>query len=327
MERNKSNPELISIIVIAYNEEKRILKCLESILSQKTCKEFEVIIIDDGSLDNTVKVIKDKYNDEKKIKVVELIENQGRGAARAKGVSTAKGSLIGFVDADIVLQSNWLEVLSHEIIGKSAVSGVAVPDGDCAVVWRICQPTARIKAGSEEITGNNVLFDGEVLRSNPFSEKNKLGEDFRLASSLRKKGHKLATINTLSVEHNEAKTYRKAIKWLYESGIDATRLLIEYRRPRLPDLAATAWLTSLLLLSLFIIYEKVSVHIGLLTQTILTILISGAHCYSRFNPRIKTLNWIKAFAANIPLMTAYLLGRLTGVIVIIYERYVKKDNS
>ncbi len=102
---------MISVIIPTYNEEDVILKCLES-LSKQTFKEFEIIIVDDGSTDNTVELIKN-------IKVIHG-KHQGAGAARNLGAKQAKGNVLVFVDADMTFDHHFLKMLVKPIIsGKS----------------------------------------------------------------------------------------------------------------------------------------------------------------------------------------------------------------
>ena len=89
--------ELISVIVPAYNAEGYIENCVDSILSQ-VYDNIEVIIIDDGSTDNTREVCK-KYDNDKRVTLI-TTENGGPGKARNKGIDTAKGEWILFVDSD-----------------------------------------------------------------------------------------------------------------------------------------------------------------------------------------------------------------------------------
>lgn len=90
------NSVKVSIIVPAYNREKEIAGCIKSLINQ-TLKEIEIIVIDDGSTDNTSKVV--KGFDDDRIKLIQT-ENRGQGLARNTGISAAKGEYIGFVDSD-----------------------------------------------------------------------------------------------------------------------------------------------------------------------------------------------------------------------------------
>jgi len=85
----------ISVIVPAYNAENHIEKTINSLLNQ-TLKDLEIIIVNDGSLDNTLQILK-KYS--KKIKIIDQ-KNSGPGGARNAGIKAATGEYIGFLDSD-----------------------------------------------------------------------------------------------------------------------------------------------------------------------------------------------------------------------------------
>lgn len=98
----------VSVIIPVYNGEKHIKSCLDSILAQ-TLKEIEIIIINDGSTDNTKNILEEyqkKY--EKQIKVITK-ENEGQGKARNIGIDLAKGEFVAFVDADDTIESEMLQ--------------------------------------------------------------------------------------------------------------------------------------------------------------------------------------------------------------------------
>lgn len=93
------NP-LVSVIVPAYNAEETIVECLESV-HQQTYNNIEIIVVDDGSLDNTYSTIKEYQfvNDVKKLKVFQ-IDNSGPAYARNYGIRYASGEYIAFLDSD-----------------------------------------------------------------------------------------------------------------------------------------------------------------------------------------------------------------------------------
>ena len=91
------NPE-ISIIVPVYNVEKYLKRCIDSILNQ-SFTNFELILVDDGSTDNSGKIIDEYAIKDERIKVIHK-ENGGQGSARNRGLDIAKGNYIGFVDSD-----------------------------------------------------------------------------------------------------------------------------------------------------------------------------------------------------------------------------------
>ena len=100
-----------SVIVLGYNIEKFIQDCLDSILSQ-TYKKFEVIIIDDGSTDETGNICKQYENKESRVHYY-FQKNAGTTVARTHGYSLAKGDYVIAVDGDDTVNQNWLETINN----------------------------------------------------------------------------------------------------------------------------------------------------------------------------------------------------------------------
>ena len=100
-----NNTDLISVIIPTYNRAHVIKRSVQSVLNQ-TYKNLELIIVDDGSTDNTKEII-DSINDKRIVYVKQ--ENQGASAARNKGIDLAKGKYIAFQDSDDVWHLDKLE--------------------------------------------------------------------------------------------------------------------------------------------------------------------------------------------------------------------------
>lgn len=100
-----------SIIIPVYNCEKYILDCLESI-SMQSINNYEVIIINDGSKDNTEIIIKEYIKDKKNFKLY-TTENKGVSHARNYGIKKSKGDYILFVDGDDLVTTNYLSTIDN----------------------------------------------------------------------------------------------------------------------------------------------------------------------------------------------------------------------
>jgi glycosyltransferase involved in cell wall biosynthesis len=101
--------EKISAVIPTYNEEKDIEDCLKSLNSQ-SIEPIEIIIVDDGSTDDTVKIAK-KY----KVKILKQ-NHQGPGAARNLGAKNASGNILIFIDADMTFDKDYLKNLTKPIL-------------------------------------------------------------------------------------------------------------------------------------------------------------------------------------------------------------------
>jgi len=96
---------LVSVLMTAYNREKYIAEAIESVL-HSTYKNFELIIVDDGSKDNTVKIANDFASQDTRIRFYINEKNLGDYPNRNKAASCAKGDLIMFVDSDDSIHSD-----------------------------------------------------------------------------------------------------------------------------------------------------------------------------------------------------------------------------
>ena len=121
--RKSRNPDydnrslLLSVIVPAYNEEKYIENCLDSILSQ-LAPGYEVIVVNDGSTDATPSLL-DKYCHHEQLRIIHQ-ENSGLSVARNAGIACAKGEYLCFVDSDDELPENALQNLMTTALEKNA---------------------------------------------------------------------------------------------------------------------------------------------------------------------------------------------------------------
>jgi hypothetical protein len=115
----------ISVIIPVYNAEKYVSYCIEGILHQKF-EDIEVIIIDDGSKDNSATICNEYAKKDSRIHVISQ-ENQGVSAARNKGIELAKGEYIAFVDSDDEITSNYLS--SFSLRNDIEIQGHILSDG------------------------------------------------------------------------------------------------------------------------------------------------------------------------------------------------------
>jgi len=100
---------LVSIITPSYNSKRFIKETIDSVLAQ-TYQDWEMIIVDDKSQDNSVEYIKNLIKDDHRIKLIELSENVGAAMARSKALEVATGKYIAFLDSDDVWLPKKLEI-------------------------------------------------------------------------------------------------------------------------------------------------------------------------------------------------------------------------
>lgn len=170
---------LISVITPAYNAETTIAKTIQSVLSQ-TYTRFELIIVNDGSLDRTLEVIK-SFQDAR-IKVFSY-PNQGQSASRNRGISRSMGDYIAFLDADDLWTSDKLEAQLNALQKN--------PHADVAYSWSnfIDQNDCLLHQGCYVKANGNVytkLLGGNFLEngSNPLIRRSALAMSGNFDESL-----------------------------------------------------------------------------------------------------------------------------------------------
>lgn len=111
------NPE-ITVAIAAYNAEKYVAACIESVLNQ-TFSDFELIIADDGSDDKTLEVCRASAEKDGRIRIIPL-RHGGVAAARNALVAAAKGEYLAFIDSDDVVHPQYLEILYFAVSAAKA---------------------------------------------------------------------------------------------------------------------------------------------------------------------------------------------------------------
>lgn len=89
----------VSVIIPTYNRAESLPRAIQSVLNQ-TFQDFEIIVVDDGSTDNTKDIIKEFQEQDKRVKYIKHDKNKGAAAARNTGIKVAKGKFIAFQDSD-----------------------------------------------------------------------------------------------------------------------------------------------------------------------------------------------------------------------------------
>lgn len=200
----------ISIIMPTYNSEKFVVESINSIINQ-TYEQWELIVVDDKSTDNTVKVIKEKFGEYKNIKIVENKINSGAGVTRNVGLEHAKGSMIAFLDSDDVWHYKKLESQMKKM-----------QESDCAIIHT---SYAFISETGDKINGkvnvsnivdlNSYMKNTEIGMSTALINKDKVGsfkfdsmrtrQDTNLWLTLLSKGFTSQGINDELVQYRVRK--------------------------------------------------------------------------------------------------------------------------
>ncbi len=144
---------LISVIVPVYNVESYLPKCIESIMNQ-TYKNLQILLIDDGSTDQSGYICEKYAQADNRIEVVHK-ENEGPASARKVGIALARGEYIGFVDADDYIDLSYYQELLDDIIENDVdfVNGGYIIENDG--LETMCN---QYETGIYELTGKQAEF-------------------------------------------------------------------------------------------------------------------------------------------------------------------------
>lgn len=181
--------DLISIIIPVYNVEKYIEKCLESVINQ-TYNNIEIILIDDGSLDDSGKICDEYAKKDKRIVVIHK-NNEGVSVARNVGIKKSKGKYVAFIDSDDYVEENYVEKLyitidekDMAIVGAKRINEKGkIIEKSSVIVQEYSQNEAIQQLLLEKIYGPELwgkLFKTEILKKLEFRKDMTVGEDFDL---------------------------------------------------------------------------------------------------------------------------------------------------
>ena len=146
---------MISVIVPVYNVEKYVERCIDSIMNQ-TYKNIEVIVVDDGSTDKSLEIIKNKYKKNKKISIYHK-SNGGLSSARNYGLEKCNGEYIAFIDSD-----DWIDPDCIEKVVK------CIQVNDFPEI---------VEFGYRKVN-DNIVIEEKKLNNNVYKETNILDEYF-----------------------------------------------------------------------------------------------------------------------------------------------------
>ena len=182
----------ISAVVPTLNEEKYLLRCLKSLASQATDRSVELLVIDGGSTDHTVRIAKE-YADE-----VLMKPNAPVGAARNLGAKIARGNLLAFIDADTIANPQWLssiETAFRRDPGAVGLTGPTLPydgrvsDSITYRLWTIYLQRILLSLQMPHVIGFNCAYRrAPFLSVGGFDESSVMSEDIKLARKIRRYG-------------------------------------------------------------------------------------------------------------------------------------------
>lgn len=189
-----SNPPLVTVAVIAHNEEDRILSCLWSLCNNKQDFPIEILVINNCSTDRTEEILKELgvtyFNEPRK----------GPGFARQCGLGHAKGTYHLCIDADTLYPPHYICSMTHALQQEGVVCAYALwsflPGGGCSETGFVLYEKIRdvylyvqnLKRPELNVRGMTLAFHTELARREGFRTDIIRGEDGSMALALKKYG-------------------------------------------------------------------------------------------------------------------------------------------
>ena len=203
-----------SVVIPLYNKEHYIEATIRSVLSQ-TCQDFEVIVVDDGSKDNSLALAR-KYESDR-VRVIAQ-ENQGVSVARNTGIENARGKFIAFLDADDQWQANYLATI-QSLTDQYPESDIFVTaytvdmgNGKVHYSTRLepetgCLPSywLTLAKGYDFVwTSATVIRRSALIKAGLFKPGEKIGQDLDMWARVARNNPRVAYSNKLCVYYNRA---------------------------------------------------------------------------------------------------------------------------
>lgn len=246
---------MFSIIVPVYNSESTLNRCVNSILSQ-SCSDFELILVDDGSKDDSSRICDEYSSADLRVKTVHT-NNCGVSSARNTGLKMATGQWISFVDSDDYLEQNFLcdgldesvdlyvqhrQPFGNDIIIEESIdSQVVEPEKIRSFFSNNCEK-AILRTPNAKFFKKSIIVDNGILFNNRFH----IGEDTLFDLTYYAYVNKLSVIDTGRYMYYREADYNDALKYSQSPEISIAYLDEFWRLYNLSGIHSDALLSFML---------------------------------------------------------------------------------
>ena len=222
---------MISVIIPSYNSENTIKLCLDSLLSQSTTEEFEIILVD-SSVDSTPKIVKSNYGN---VQFIHLEEKTDPGTARNIGIKNADGSILAFIDSDCIADPDWIEKIhlahssQYKVIG-GVVKNANRDDDLVGLAGYIAEFRESIPGQTRKEVSHiptcNLSFKREIFNCYGFFQGEYFPTEDRVYNYyLRKNGVKILMDPQIQVSHNHRSRLKDFLYHQKKIGFMSVKML------------------------------------------------------------------------------------------------------
>jgi len=251
----------VSVIIPTYNSGRTLGECLASVLGVDYPKEdLEVLVVDDGSTDDTKKVVEELAGKDRILKYL-FQKNSGPATARNTGIRKAAGEIILLTDSDCIVQGGWIGKILGALDGSDVAGGSLIP-ASSATVWEEFEQARRdrlygkTKKFVEALPSCNLAFRKNVWKQvGGFDEDYKYPsfEDYDFCRRAADHGFRILYDPEIPVVHKHSATLRGIIRRALMHGRES----ILYRKKR-GESSILAWQAKLLFKALIVPYTTIT---------------------------------------------------------------------
>lgn len=228
----------MTVAVCTYNRAERLPACLNSLVGQEFGDLYEVIVVDDGSTDDTggvVSKVEAASGADLQIRYVRHPVNRGLNVARNSAIEAARGKIVAFTDDDCVATPSWLQLLEDYHAREpevAAVGGLAINGLEGNLIAEIAQHITVNKlfkyhdpdtGRAEFLVGNNMSFKKWIFDEvGGFDQRIRFGyEEVEFESRLLSRGYEMLFVPEAIIIHYQYSTLWSMVKQYYKYEVDS----------------------------------------------------------------------------------------------------------
>lgn len=217
----------VSVIIPCYNCSSTVQWTIDA-LKQQTYLNKEIILVDDGSKDSTLDLLKKSG-----FTVLTHEKNKGPGAARNTGIKASNGRILLFLDSDATIDNDWIQRhVSAHLEGNKVVGGSTKPlknnfwgMADHYSTWYDFSPRASRDSNRTQLNSANLSIDRDVFEKvGNFREDLANNEDVELTGRIKAAGFSLNFIPSISIYHHDRETFSGFWKHHYKYGFSTLKV-------------------------------------------------------------------------------------------------------
>jgi len=278
---------MISVVLCVYNEENNIKDCLES-LKDQSYRDFELIIVDDGSTDNTMKIVRE-YKKEFKMKIIDT-KHVGLRRARNLGVSRAIGEIIITIDADEILDSKCIKHLVESFKDKKAgtVGGYIKSYGDNWIAKGSNSLKELFYSRRDWVAGGCAAYKRKLLDKIKLSEE-KIGADVVISWKIKEMGYTVKIDKKAVVYHKDPQNISGVVMREYKIGRRSLKTFFAHKKYF--DLRFWSRFFQLFLLILLIINWKIAMILFFIYFASILVILKSYRIYAFIILNFMNIGW------------------------------------